>query len=244
MRPVIGIPLRYQKLSDGRAIIYISERMRRTVQLAGGFVYPISPVQNVDNIYTKGSEFPELSDEEKDLISISLDGCDGVMFPGGIKFTPYDRYLLEVAIEKNIPILGICLGMQMMSCYKEDINLNDVDTEIDHFQESDFELTHRVKINRDSKLFEIIGEEEILVNSFHKRCVSDNGFYKTVAYSEDGLIEGMEYRGDSFNIGVQWHPEISYEFDDNSKKIIESFIEAARDRMNEKKLLKEVEQAR
>ena len=41
MKPVIGIPLRYQKLVDNRAIVYMSERMRRTVQLAGGFVYAI-----------------------------------------------------------------------------------------------------------------------------------------------------------------------------------------------------------
>ena len=53
MRPVIGIPLRYQKLNDDRAIIYLSERIRRTVQMAGGFVYPICPVQDLDNIHTK-----------------------------------------------------------------------------------------------------------------------------------------------------------------------------------------------
>ena len=170
MRPVIGIPLRYQKLNDDRAIIYLSERIRRTVQMAGGFIYPISPVQNLDNIHTKGSDFPELSSEEKEIINISLDSCDGLMFPGGIKFTPYDRYLLEVAIEKKIPVLGICLGMQMMSCYNEDINLFDVETDINHYQESDLGFTHKVIIDKNSKLYNIIGEEEILVNSYHNYC--------------------------------------------------------------------------
>ena len=234
MKPVIGIPLRYQKLNDDRAIIYLSERVRRTVQLAGGFVYPISPVQNLDNIHTKGNEFPELTFEEKEDISLSLDGCDGILFPGRIKFTPYDRYLLELAIEKKIPVLGICLGMQMMSCYNEDINLFDVETGFEHYQESDFGLTHKVVIDKNSKLFNIIGEEEILVNSFHKRCCSENGIYQVTAKSEDGLIEGIEYPSDTFNIGVQWHPEISYEFDDNSKKVIDAFIAAAIDRMKEK----------
>lgn len=51
MKPVIGVPLRYQKLNDGRAIVYMSERLRRTLQKAGAFVYPISPVQDVDYIY-------------------------------------------------------------------------------------------------------------------------------------------------------------------------------------------------
>lgn len=240
MRPVIGIPLRYQKLNDDRAIIYLSERIRRTVQKAGGFVYPISPVQDLDNIHTKGNEFPELSWKEKEIINISLDNCDGLMFPGGIKFTPYDRYLLEVAIEKKIPVLGICLGMQMMSCYNEDISLFDVETGVNHYQESDFELTHKVKLDKNSKLYNIIGEEEILVNSFHKRCSSKNSIYEVSAISEDGIIEAIEYPGDYFNIGVQWHPEISYEFDENSRKVIDAFIDAASIKMKEKRVTTEV----
>jgi putative glutamine amidotransferase len=203
----------------------MSERLRRTVQLAGGFVYAISPVQNVDNIHTKGNEFLELTEYEKEDINKSLDMCDGIIFPGGIKFTPYDRYLLEVAIEKKIPVLGICLGMQMMSCYKKDIDLKDVETEVNHYQESDFELSHSVKICKDSKLYEIIGKEEIMVNSFHKRCASSNDFFQISAVSDDGIIEGIEYLGDCFVVGIQWHPEISYEFDDDSKKIIDSFID-------------------
>ena len=234
MKPVIGIPLRYQKLNDDRAIIYLSERVRRTIQLAGGFVYSITPVQNLDNFHTKGNEFPELTDLEKEDIDRSLNMCDGLLFPGGIKFTPYDRYLLEIAIEKKIPVLGICLGMQMMSCYLEDVSLFDVSSDTNHFQESDFELTHKVIIDKNSKLYDIIGEDEILVNSFHKRCISENNIYKVTAKSEDGLIEAIEYPGDYFNIGVQWHPEISYEFDENSRKIVDAFIKVAENRMNER----------
>ena len=227
MRPVIGVPLRYQKLNDDRAIIYISERVRRTIQLAGGFVYPISPVQDLDNIHTKGNEFPELSEDEKKDIEVSLNMCDGIMFPGGIKFTPYDRYLLEMAIEKKIPVLGICLGMQMMSCYGEDINLFDVDTGVNHYQESDLELTHKVLIDKNSKLYSIIGEEEIMDISFHKRRCCENSIYKVSAKSSDDIIEAIEYPGDYFNIGVQWHPEISYGFDENSRKVIDAFIKEA-----------------
>ena len=234
MRPIIGIPLRYQKLNDDRAILYLSERTRRTIQLAGGFVYPISPVQDVDYYYTKGNEFPELTDDLKKLIAFSLDNCDGLVLPGGVKFTPYDRYLLEVAIEKKIPVLGICLGMQMMSCYNEDINLFDVESDIDHYQDSDLGFTHKVRIDKNSKLFNIIGEEEILVNSFHKRCVSENSIYNVTAKSEDDIIEAIEYPGECFNIGVQWHPEISYGFDINSRKVIDEFIRECKKRSFEK----------
>ncbi len=232
MKPIIGIPLRYQNLSDGRAIIYMSERVRRAIQQAGGMVYPIAPVQDVDYFHTKGNEFLELTDEEKAIISKNLDYCDGVLFPGGVKFTPYDRYLLETIIEKKIPVLGICLGMQMMSCYDEEICLEKNTSDINHDQELDEGFSHRVKIDPDSRIYEILGTTEFMVNSFHKYHATKNHIYRSTAYSEDGLIEAIEYPSSTFNIGVQWHPEISYSFDDNSKKIIDAFIEAARQRKN------------
>ena len=224
MKPVIGVPLRYQHLEDGRPILYLGERVRRTLQKAGAIIHTISPVLDVDFIDTKGSEFPELTEEDKKVIDYNLSLCDGIFFPGGNKFTPYDRYLLEYCIEKNIPVLGICLGMQMMSCYNEEVVLEKNETLINHKQENDLEFTHKVRINSNSKLFEIIGKEEILVNSFHNYHVTENSTYKTVAYSEDGLIEAIEFPSKTFNLGVQWHPEISYDFDDNSKKIIDYFI--------------------
>ena len=118
MKPIIGVPLRYQHLSDNRCITYMSESVRRTLQKAGGNVFPIPPVQDINYMDTKTSEFKELTLEEKQIINENLDKCDGLFLPGGIKFTPYDRYMLEVAIEKKIPTLGICLSMQMMSCYQ------------------------------------------------------------------------------------------------------------------------------
>lgn len=227
MKPVIGVLLRYQHLEDGRAIVYMSEILRRCIIQAGGIVYSISPVQDVSYIDTKGNEFAELTDSEKEVIDYNLKLCDGFILPGGIKFTPYDRYVLERIIELKKPVLGICLGMQMMSCLNEKIELIRNETEINHFQESDLEFTHKVKINKDSKLYKILGKEEFIVNSFHNYHISENSIYKTVGYSEDGLIEAIEYPSEVFNVGIQWHPEISYLFDDNSKKIIDYFIKEA-----------------
>lgn len=222
---VIGIPFRYQELKDGRPILYLSETVRRTLQKAGGEILMITPVQDVDYFHTRGNEFKEFTEKEKKEIERYLDKCDGIFIPGGNKFTPFDRYILERAIVRKIPTLGICLGMQMMSFYKEnEIILEENNTYINHRQENDNELTHKVKINKNSKLFNILNKEEIMVNSFHTRHVSKNNIYNSVAYSEDGLIEAIEYPRDFFNIGLQWHPEISYSFDENSKKIIDFFI--------------------
>lgn len=227
-KPLIGVPLRYNHTADGRPILILGERVRRTLQRAGAEVFTLTPVQDVDYADTKGNEFPELTLEEKALIHKNLDRCDGLFFPGGRKFTPYDQYLLEYAIEKQIPTLGVCLSMQMMGCYEEEVKLEANDTELNHNQENDDStLTHRVKISKDSRLYDILGVEEIEVNSFHNYHTTANHIYKTVAVSEDGIIEGLEYPANFFNLGVQWHPEISYEFDEASKKIIDAFIEEA-----------------
>lgn len=233
-KPIIGVPLRYDTLEDGRAIVFLGERIRRTLQKAGAIVFPIAPVQDVDYIYTKGNEFLELTEEEKSIINHNLDMCDALFFPGGMKIAPYDRYVLKSAIERKMPVLGVCLGMQMMSCYDEDIKLAKNDTGFNHYQKSDDILTHKVKIDKNSLLYEIIGKDEIMVNSFHNYHAIENHIYKTVATSEDGLIEAIEYPGDFFNLGIQWHPEISYDFDDNSKKIINYFLKMAEDYINKK----------
>lgn len=234
MKVVIGIPLRYEHLSDNRCILYLGEKLRRCLQSFNSYVLPIAPVQDLDYMDTKGDEFPELTEDEKDTIEYSLSLIDGIFFPGGRKFTPYDRYLLERCIEKKIPVLGVCLGMQLMSCYKKDVVLEKNESLINHNQGNDDELTHSVKIIKNSKLYEIIGKEEIMVNSFHNYHATPNKFYSIDAISEDGIIEGLEMPGNTFNLGIQWHPEISYSFDEDSRKIIKAFIEACREYSNSK----------
>lgn len=220
----IGIPLRYNHLPDGRCILYLGERTRRTIQKAGGFVVPIVQPQDVDYCDTKWNEFMELTDHDKLSIDTYLDMVDGVLFPGGHKVTPFDKYLLERCIERDIPTLGICLGLQLMSCYKEDFQVYPNETNINHFQERDDDFTHKVSIDKSSLLYKILGKEEIIVNSFHRYHISENPFYDVCAISEDGFIEGIEMKDKKFHLGIQWHPEISYEFDSDSKKIIDEFI--------------------
>ena len=226
---VIGVVLRYQFLKDGRSILYLGEKMRRTLQKAGAFVLPIVPLHDCNYMETKYDEYPSLTDSDKEIIDHYIHMCDGILFPGGCKISPFDVYLLNRCIDLNKKVLGICLGMQLLSNYKRDF-LTEKIIDDSHFQEDDFVLTHKVILNKNSKLYHLLGEEEFLVNSFHRYHVLDNPNVLVSGMSEDGLIEAIELEDKDFVVGVQWHPEISYDFDSNSKKIIDGFIKICKEK--------------
>lgn len=224
MRPLIGIVARVEYPGDTDKLA-INDEYRRAVIDCGGNPFLILPPQVVDYGITKGREIPELSIEEKKMLTKQLEMCDGILMPGGFKMLNYDFFILDYAIKNNIPILGICLGMQVMANYNREIwNERNDPNGINHRIESG-EYVHYVNIDEESILFSIIKKSRFMVNSFHNFHVLSSEYYKSVGYSEDGLIEAIEYPSKTFNIGVQWHPEKNYKTDKVSRQIIEKFIE-------------------
>lgn len=172
--------------------------------------------------------FMPLVDEQ--VIEECLDICDGLLLPGGNRIRPFHFEILDFFYKTKKPILGICMGMQVLaisSVPKEKRILKAIDNGVDHhpvelLRENNTTLAHKIKIDKKTILYDILKQEEVMVNSVHRSTVTEVGeHFKISAFSEDGLIEGIEYaKDDQFILGVQFHPEILEQFN----SIFERFI--------------------
>jgi putative glutamine amidotransferase len=143
--------------------------------------------------------------------------------------------VIDYFYKSNKPILGICLGMQTLAMYSVNKDREEakriikvIDNGVDHwpfelYRDSDSQLAHKLKIDKNSKLYKILKEENLEVNSVHKCTITEVGRgFKVSAYSEDGLIEGIEYDGDDkFIVGVQFHPEVLPQFNNIFKVFLD-----------------------
>lgn len=132
----------------------------------------------------------------------------------------FDEALLRAAAEKDLPTLGVCLGMQMMALLAGgslDQHLPEVvATHADHGQNR----THEVRPTR----------HEVLpvgwVKSYHHQAVRDAGRMRVVARAHDGVIEAIDDPGRRFWLGVQWHPERT-EFEGLGIELFRRLVRAA-----------------
>ena len=235
MRPIIGIVARSEKNENGSSMFYVFETIRKSIINCGGEPLLLLPPQDLDYYKTRVKDYPEFTMEDEKRMLKWLNMCNGIILPGGYKLTNFDRYVVEYCTENDIPILGICLGMQVMSCYKKEIEIIPIeDNHLNHKQESQDGVSHRVDIKKDSLLYNILKQDSIMVNSFHTKQATYNKYYEIVAYSEDGVIEAIQNKKNTFNLGVQWHPEKNYEDDLNSLKILNAFIEYSKNKLTDK----------
>ena len=221
IKPIIGI---VGRLYSGDVNIICVEEVRLAVTKFGGVYLLILPV-NKDSLSLKNLYSEE---EIKDLERV-LNLCDGFILPGGDTWYQLDEVVIDYAIKYDKPLLAICLGMQTLSkvlggekekAYDNTIKNN---TLINHL-EPDKNYVHHVIIDEDSKLYSIIGEKKIWVNSRHSYHAPKLNDIFVCARSSDGLIEGVEVKDKKFIVGVQWHPESNLDADINSKKIFKAFF--------------------
>lgn len=126
--------------------------------------------------------------------------------------TQYEQRLLRAALAADLPVLGVCGGMQLLAVELGGTLYQDLRDELpsafDHEQKIDpREPGHPVHIVEGSALEAIVGVRELLVNSTHHQAVREPGRAVVCATSPDGVIEAIE-TPDRFALGVQWHPEL------------------------------------
>lgn len=131
--------------------------------------------------------------------------CDGIIIQGGSDIHKYHYKIVDYAINNNIPLLGICMGHQVVGLYstnKEEKDLVKIDN---HYKIGE---QHLINIDKNSNLYKIF-KEKIYVNSRHLFKLNEvKEPFKIVAKSEDDVIEAIEYIDDEhFILSVQWHPE-------------------------------------
>ena len=207
-KPVIGITGNYGELT-----CKLGEGYYKSILKAGGVPVIIPPLGDTDCIIN------------------TLEHIDGLLLSGGADFNPLyageepqsklssinserdlpELLITQLAYNRQIPILGICRGIQTIAMTLGGQVMQDISetAHIKHSQDADrSEPTHSVNIVEGSILSSLYEEQHIYVNSFHHQAVGDTGQrFRVTARSADGIIEAMESTEHKSIMGVQWHPE-------------------------------------
>lgn len=220
MRPVIGIPCQADFRAGSERPIYGNNRTYvHAVERAGGLPILIPMLTNPHDL--------------EDLCP----RLDGILFSGGIDLQPslygeqkipetdeldpqldtFEMTLANWALQEDIPILGICRGMQLLNVFLGGSLYQDITSQrpgsLEHRRRDlpRTELTHTVTVEEGSLMEKILGARQIWVNSLHHQSIKEPGKGVSITgRADDGVAELMEVHGHRFVLGVQGHPEEIY----------------------------------
>lgn len=242
MRPIIGISMSYSEYDGYKAgdlrfrdLYKVYTHYVDSVQQSGGMVLLIPTFRELSSldyyievaqgfIFTGGDDYPpELYNETKHPKTKLIHK----------RRADADIYLARKVLQTNKPVFAICGGIQLINIVSGGKLIQHLKHLETHNKKSrTVDNRHSVKIMKDSLLYEIFREEEILVNSAHHQAVDPEHIgddLRITATAHDGIIESLELKnpGGRFFLAVQWHPE---RIDDNRHRelIFNAFITAAK----------------
>lgn len=228
MKPIIGLTM-----CDSDKKLDINNAYLTSIEQAGGIpiCIPNATLENVEAL---------------------LNLVDGLVLIGGADIDPFlyneephrhigsvvrkrddsDLLLMCKAFNRQMPVLGICRGQQIMNVAFGGTIIQDIPSEAEntllHKQLSKRgELAHTVEV-KTPKFKEIFKEEKFRVNTFHHQSVGKLGEGLVAsAVAKDGIIEGIEHESHPYCAAVQWHPEeLAPNGDIYAQRLFKSFIEA------------------
>lgn len=212
-KPRIGITLDRNEKGDYSAFPYyaLRENYCSAISEMGGIPVPLPHfttyaedyVSFLDGLVITGGDFdidPKFYNASERHETIKVKACR----------TEFEFAAIKAALTKKIPILGICGGQQLINVAFGGTLIQHIPAEVkDPLPHSTgCELSHPVAITKNTRLSEIAGASEIMVNSSHHQAIKDVGKGLVInATASDGVIEGVEAVDYTFCVGVQWHPE-------------------------------------
>lgn len=157
----------------------------------------------------------------------------GELYP---KRDKVDSAWIKAAFDKKIPILGVCRGLQLLNVVFGGSLYQDLSfiegCNVDHIQKGRFyEPVHFIDVKEGTRFHSLVGDV-MRVNSFHHLAVKDLAKdFVISAVSRDNVVEAIEYDGDQFVLGVQFHPEMMSPKSEQAENIFRGFIKEASERM-------------
>jgi putative glutamine amidotransferase len=235
-RPVIGLCAAVERARWGawdEDAALLPRSYARSVQRAGGLALMLPPdpelVRNPDEI---------------------LDRIDGLVLTGGCDIDPgtygaerhaetggtsperdeFELALARAALERDMPLLGICRGMQMLNVALGggiEQHLPDVVGHDEHRHTLGAFADHHVRIEPGSLAARVVGHEREAVKSHHHQAIDGigEGLVPTGWSAEDGVVEAIEQPDRRFALGVLWHPE-----EDEASRVLRALVDEARAR--------------
>jgi putative glutamine amidotransferase len=235
-RPAIGLCAAVERASYGawtEEATLLPSSYARAVQRAGGLALILPPD-------------PLLTERPAEI----LDRLDGLVLTGGCDIDPasygaerhaqtgstsperdeFELALARAALERDMPLLGVCRGMQLLNVALGggiEQHLPDVVGHENHRHTPGAFADHQVRIEPGSLAARVVGREREAVKSHHHQAIEGigEGLVPTGWSEEDDVVEAIEQPEKRFALGVLWHPE-----EDEASRVLQALVEEARAR--------------
>jgi len=223
-KPLIAIPGRRSPEASGlrTAVVAGGRFYMDAIQRAGGLPVVIPPYDDVE------------------AITATIDRCDGLLLLGGGDISPtsygetekaqltgVDEYIdafeliaIRYAIRKDIPVLAVCRGHQMLNVALGGTLIQHLSQYHDHLK-----VMHEVNVDPEAHIARAMGTTQPLVHSVHHQAIDVLAHdLLVVATSADGVIEAVQHKTASWIVGVQWHPEDTAHEDPSQQGLFDALV--------------------
>jgi putative glutamine amidotransferase len=236
-RPFIALPMR---LDPKKGNLYLRRHYAEALHQSGATPVYVPLI-------------PELA-----YINDLVDRCDGIVLTGSDSDVDPSRYgqephpklgmvlwerdevdalLLKAAEDRKLPVLAICFGIQSLNVYRGGTLIQDISwparKTLKHEQAiPSGRPSHSIQIKAGSILAQLAGDTRARVNSHHHQAIDGVGQgLEPIAWATDGIIEAViNTASKQLIVGVQWHPELSFEFDKFSQDLFAWFVNQVKER--------------